>query len=91
MLKPEMLLNFGNISQVALRSVNTDMPYEKMIELVNKQIDSGKKWDIESQALAGSGTMDLKSALMPEAKLYMMVPREESVKEVEGKIKENNK
>ena len=91
MLKPEMLLNFGNISQVALRSVNTDMPYEKMIELVNKQIDSGKKWDIESQALAGSGTMDLKSALMPEAKLYMMVPSEESVKEVEGKIKENNK
>lgn len=91
MLKPEMLLNFGNISQVALRSVNTDMPYEKMIELVNKQIDSGKKWDIESQALAGSGTMDLKSALMPEAQLYMMVPSEESVKEVEGKIKENNK
>lgn len=91
MLKPEMLLNFGNISQVALRSVNTDMPYEKMIELVNKQIDSGKKWDIESQALAGSGTMDLKSALMPESKLYMMVPSEESVKEVEGKIKENNK
>lgn len=91
MLKPEMLLNFGNISQVALRSVNTDMPYEKMIELVNKQIDSGKKWDIESGALAGTGTMDLKSALMPEAKLYMMVPSEESVKEVEGKIKENNK
>lgn len=91
MLKPEMLLNFGNISQVALRSVNTDMPYEKMIELVNKQIDSGKKWDIESGALAGNGTMDLKSALMPEAQLYMMVPSEESVKVVEGKIKENNK
>ena len=91
MLKPEMLLNFGNISQVALRSVNTDMPYEKMIELVNKQIDSGKKWDIESGALQGSGTMDLKSALMPEAQLYMMVPSEESVKVVEGKIKENNK
>ena len=91
MLKPEMLLNFGNISQVALRSVNTDMPYEKMIELVNKQIDSGKKWDIKSQSLAGNGTMDLKSALMPEAQLYMMVPSEESVKVVEGKIKENNK
>ena len=91
MLKPEMLLNFGNISQVALRSVNTDMPYEKMIELVNKQIDSGRKWDIKSQSRAGNGTMDLKSALMPEAQLYMMVPSEESVKEVEGKIKDNNK
>lgn len=91
MLRPEMLLNFNNISQVALKSVNTDMPYEKMIELVNKQIDSGKKWEIQSQSLEGSGTMDLKSALMPEAQLYMMVPSEESVKEVEGKIKENNK
>lgn len=91
MLRPEMLLNFNNISQVALKSVYTDMPYEKMIELVNKQIDSGKKWEIQSQSLEGTGTMDLKSALMPEAKLYMMVPSEESVKEVEGKIKENNK
>lgn len=91
MLRPEILLNFGDISQVALKSVNTDMPYEKMIELVNKQIDTGKKWTIESQALSGSGTMDQKSALMPDAKLYMMVPSDESVKEVEGKIKENNK
>ena len=91
MLKPEMLLNFGNISQVALRSVNTDMPYEKMIELVNKQIDSGKKWEIKSQSLEGTGTMDLKSALMPEAKLYMMVVNEESLAKVEKKIKENNK
>lgn len=91
MLRPEMLLNFNNISQVALKSVNTDMPYEKMIELVNKQIDSGKKWEIQSQSLEGSGTMDLKSALMPDAQLYMMVPSEGSVKEVEGKIKENNK
>ncbi len=91
MLRPEMLLNFNNISQVALKSVNTDMPYEKMIELVNKQIDSGKKWEIQSQSLEGSGTMDLKSALMPEAKLYMMVVNEESLAKVEKKIKDNNK
>lgn len=91
MLRPEMLLNFNNISQVALKSVNTDMPYEKMIELVNKQIDSGKKWEIQSQSLEGTGTMDLKSALMPEAKLYMMVVNEESLAKVEKKIKENNK
>lgn len=91
MLRPEMLLNFNNISQVALKSVNTDMPYEKMIELVNKQIDSGKKWEIQSQSLEGTGTMDLKSALMPEAKLYMMVVNEESLAKVEKKIKDNNK
>lgn len=91
MLRPEMLLNFNNISQVALKSVNTDMPYEKMIELVNKQIDSGKKWEIQSQSLEGTGTMDLKSALMPEAKLYMMVVNEDSLAKVEKKIKENNK
>lgn len=91
MLRPEMLLNFNNISQVALKSVNTDMPYEKMIELVNKQIDSGKKWEIQSQSLEGTGTMDLKSALMPEAKLYMMIVNEDSLAKVEKKIKENNK
>lgn len=91
MLRPEMLLNFNNISQVALKSVNTDMPYEKMIELVNKQIDSGKKWEIQSQSLEGTGTMDLPSALMPDSRLYMMVPNEDSKNKVKESIEKNNK
>ena len=86
-----MLLNFGDIAGVALKSVNTNMPYDKMIELVNRQLDEGTSWKIKSQALEGAGTMDLPSALMPDSRLYMMVPNEDSKNKVKGSIEDNNK
>lgn len=91
MLSPEMLLNFNKISDIALESINTDVPYEKMIELVNKQLADGANWQIESQALKGKGSMDLKSYLMPGADLYMMVPSKNSIEDLHTKILENNK
>lgn len=90
MLSPEMLLNFDNVAEIALESVNTDMSYDKMIELVNKQIEKGQNWDIESQSLIGLGSMGEESLLMPNAQLYMMIPDEDSVKEVKENIKKNN-
>lgn len=91
MLSPEMLLNFNQIADIALESINTDVPYEKMIELVNKQLADGGDWKIESQALKGSGTMDLDSYLMPNARLYMMVPSKNSIEDLHTRILENNK
>lgn len=91
MLSPQMLLNFGDIAGVALKSVNTNMPYDKMIELVNRQLDEGTSWKIKSQALEGVGTMDLPSALMPDSRLYMMLPNEDSKNKVKESIEENNK
>lgn len=91
MLSPQMLLKFNDIANASLKSVNTNMPYDKMIEQVNKQLDQGTSWKIKSQALEGKGTMDLPSALMPESRLYMMVPNAESIENVSKKIEENNK
>lgn len=91
MLRPESLLNFNEIANIALESVDTDMPYSKMIELVNNQLEDGKDWTIETQALKGEGESGLSSYLMPNAKLYMMVPDENSIKEVHNGIEENNK
>lgn len=90
MLRPEILLNFNQISEIALQSVNTDMPYAKMIQLVNYQIEDSRDWSIETQALEGSGASGLPSYLMPNADLYMMKPNEDSIKEVKEKIEENN-
>ena len=47
LLSTETLLNFNSIAEVALDSVNTNMPYDKMIELVNGQIDEAKDWKIK--------------------------------------------
>ncbi|WP_311516635.1 LCP family protein [uncultured Anaerococcus sp.] len=91
MLSPEMLINFNQIANIALESVNTDIGYNKMIELANKQLEDGGEWKIESQALKGKGAMGLDSYLMPNANLYMMVANKESIKEVHDKIIENNK
>lgn len=90
-LSPDMLLNFNSISDIVLKSVNTNVSYNKMIELVNEQLDSETKWKIKTQALTGTGSMDLNSYLMPNANLYMMIPNEDSVKEVHEKIENNNK
>ena len=91
LLSPAILINFDEISQSALKSVNTDMTSKKMIELVNGQLAYGGDWDIDSQALKGTGSMDLPSALMPEARLYMMVADEASIKSVHDNIENNNK
>lgn len=90
LLSPDMLLNFNSIADIALNSVNTDMPYEKMIELVNNQIEQGQDWDIESQSLEGYGQAGLTSLLMPYADLYMMVPYDESVEQIGKNIDLNN-
>lgn len=91
MLRPEILLNFNEISSIALKSVDTDISYNKMIELVNNQLEDGRDWTIETQALKGEGASGLNSYLMPNSKLYMMQPNKDSIKEVHDKIEENNK
>lgn len=91
MLSYDMLINFNQISNIVLESVNTDISYDKMIELVNKQLSDGGDWDIETQALKGWGESGLSSYLMPDFNLYMMRVDEDSVKEIHDKIINNNK
>lgn len=90
MLSTDMLLNFNKISDIVLDSVNTNVSYDKMIELVNKQLEDGGDWEIKTQSLKGSGSMELSSFLMPDSQLYMTVPNKESIKEVHDKIEKNN-
>ena len=91
MLSYDMLMNFNQISNIVLESVNTDISYDKMIELVNKQLSDGGDWDIETQALKGWGESGLSSYLMPDSNLYMMRVDEDSVTEIHDKIIDNNK
>ena len=91
LLSTETLLNFNSIAEVALDSVNTNMPYDKMIEMVNGQIDQPKNWKIKSQALTGQGEPGLPSYLMPGSELYMMRPDEDSIDQIHDGILKNNK
>lgn len=90
LLSTETLLNFNSIAEVALDSVNTNMPYDKMIEMVNGQIDNPKDWKIKSQSVIGEGEPGLPSYLMPGSNLYMMRADEDSLEQVHDKILQNN-
>lgn len=69
---PEVLANYSAVIQGLQESVQTNMPVEVMVELVNKQLETGKKYDVQSQDLKGNGRMDLPSYAMPGSQLYMM-------------------
>lgn len=85
MTSPTTLLNFDKILEVLNESVNTNMSTETMMDLVNVQIFSHTDFDIQTQEVEGEGKMGLPSFAMPDNRLYMMVPFDESV----DKVKEN--
>ncbi len=91
LLSTETLLNFNSIAEVALDSVNTNMPYDKMIEMANGQIEEAKDWKIKSQALKGEDATGLPSYLMPTSNLFMMKADDDSINEIhDGVLKNNN-
>ena len=68
----EALKNFDSIIQSLQDSVQTNMPPETMIVLVNNQLANGGKYTVTTQDLKGKGRMDLPSYAMPDSSLYML-------------------
>lgn len=82
----EVLSNYSNIVNELSSSIQTNMPMSKIISIAGSRLNSGKSFNVESQALNGKGRSDLKSYLMPNHKLYMMEIYDSSLKEVKTKI-----
>ena len=51
-------------------SLQTNMPLETMMDLINTQLDSGGQYKVNSQDLKGTGRTDLPSYAMPDSNLY---------------------
>lgn len=85
-LTPSVLLNFDGVLKAVHESVNTNMSTNKIMDIVNSQIFSNRSFDIKLQDVKGEGTMDLPSYAMPNNRLYMFVPYEDSVKKVKEQI-----
>ena len=82
------ITNFTNIVNSLQNSIQTDMPYETMMQLANKQLASGDSFKITSQDVTGTGsTGQLTSYAMPSAALYMMSLDETSVETAKQAIK----
>lgn len=87
--RPESLLKTSPILSIAEKSAQTNMSKDFMIQMINKEIDVPKGYEIESQDLKGTGKMGLSSYAMPGYRLYMMVADDSSLKEVKDKIANN--
>lgn len=83
---PENLRNYQAILSGLEGSIQTDLSLETIIGLINTQLESGMPFTVESQALAGTGRMDLPSYAMPGSQLYMMEVSQASLEQVKSAI-----
>ena len=83
---PSALANANNIITGLEDSVQTNMKLESMMKLVNAQLDSGGSYEVQSQALTGTGRQDLPSYAMPGYNLYVMEVNQDSLKEMKNNI-----
>ena len=81
---PEVLANYSAVIQGLQESVQTNMPVEAMMELVNGQLEKGGKYEVKSQDLKGTGKMGLPSYAMPGSQLYMMEVDQNSLANVKA-------
>lgn len=84
----EALKNYDGIIQGLQDSVQTNMPPETMVGLVNTQLASGGKYTVTSQDLKGTGRMGLPSYAMPDSNLYMLEVDQASLETVKAAIKD---
>lgn len=75
----QALRNYNEIISGLQDSIQTNMELPTLMNLVNTQLESGQSYQVESQALTGSGRNDLPSYAMPDASLYMMEIQPESL------------
>ena len=84
----DALKNYDGIIQGLQDSVQTNMPPETMVSLVNAQLVSGGKYTVISQDLKGTGRMGLPSYAMPDSNLYMLEVDQTSLETVKEAIKD---
>ena len=84
----EALKNFDGIMESLQDSVQTNMPPETMVSLVNTQLASGGKYTVITRDLKGTGRMGLPSYAMPDSELYMLEVDPNSLETLKTEIKD---
>ena len=86
MTSPAILSNYKEVLDVLVQNIETNMPSEDIIALINMQLSDMATWNIESFSLRANGTYDY-SAMMGQ-ELYMGIPDEDSIIEAKALINE---
>ena len=84
----ESLANYKDIINKLQDSLQTNMPMNDMISMINAHLESRGSYQINSQNLKGTGRMDLPSYAMPDSNLYMMEVSNSSLDSVKTAIQD---
>lgn len=80
-----LITKYTQILESMGSSFQTNIPSEKIYDLINKQLDSMPNWDVYSYSLNGSDSSNI-TYTYGEELLYVMEPNMDTVKEAINKI-----
>lgn len=84
MASSALLANYSSILDSVSSSVATNMPYEKIGELAQMQLNEMPTWDVVQYSANGSG--DTKSTFSYKPKVYVMIPDQTTVNNAKSYI-----
>lgn len=86
-----LITNYSKILDSISENFNTNLDNKSMTKLVKKQLNDMKGWTIETQNLTGYDYYTYDTYTYPTIELYVMKPDENTIKNVQNKIKEFTK
>lgn len=86
-ISKEIITKYTSILNSLNGTFQTNMPTDKITELIKQQINSMAKWTVTSISLDGSDGRRYTYSC-PGQQLYVMIPNEESIEEAKQKIAE---
>ncbi len=91
MSSPSILTGYGKLLDAVEGCFQTNMQDSKIKDLVNMQLDKGIKWDFQTTILTGTGKLMTGGAMMPNRKLYYLIPNQQSITTNSNYIKQMKK
>ena len=84
---PKILVKYSDLLEALEGTFTTNISTEKIMNLVNMQLDKMPDWEINSISLNGSDGSEITYSV-PSMELYVMYPNEETIEDAKIKIQE---
>lgn len=84
---PAILTAAGEILDSVRDNIDTNIPEGMIQDIIRKQLEDNREWQIETLAATGTGSYD-EPYSMPGFKAYVMIPNEDSVNLITESIKQ---
>lgn len=83
-MSPSILSGYMDIMESVEGSMDTNVPYVLIAEVVREQLSENAAWNVETYSVDGTGTRAMTYS-MPQ-QLYVMIPDETTVQEAKDKL-----